>query len=204
MKWPGSFRMSGGRSTSRTTISSRPAKSATISAVRSSFRPCIDAGDIYKGVYTGHYCTGCETFKTEKEVEEGGGRCPNHPNTPLSWVEEENYFFRLSAYRDRLLAHYESHPDFIQPASRRNEIHNLVDTELRDVAITRKGFTWGIKVPFDPDSDDLRLVRRLAQLHHRRSATEPTKLVSDSTGRRTCTSSARTSPASIAHSGRRC
>ena len=82
-----------------------------------------DAGDIYKGVYTGHYCTGCETFKTEKEVEEGGGHCPNHPNTPLTWVEEENYFFRLSAYRDRLLAHYASHPDFIQPASRRNEIH---------------------------------------------------------------------------------
>ena len=110
----------------------------------------FDAGDIYKGVYTGHYCTGCETFKTEKEVEEAGGRCPNHPNTPLTWVEEENYFFRLSAYRDRLLAHYASHPDFIQPASRRNEIHNLVETELRDVAITRKGFSWGIKVPFDP------------------------------------------------------
>jgi methionyl-tRNA synthetase len=110
----------------------------------------FDAGDIYKGVYTGHYCTGCETFKTEKEVEEGGGHCPNHPNTPLTWVEEENYFFRLSAYRDRLLAHYASHPDFIQPASRRNEIHNLVETELRDVAITRKGFSWGIKVPFDP------------------------------------------------------
>ena len=110
----------------------------------------FDAGDIYKGVYTGHYCTGCETFKTEKEVEEGGGHCPNHPNTPLSWVEEENYFFRLSDYRDRLLAHYASHPDFIQPASRRNEIHNLVETELRDVAITRKGFSWGIKVPFDP------------------------------------------------------
>jgi methionyl-tRNA synthetase len=110
----------------------------------------FDAGDIYKGTYTGHYCTGCETFKTEKEVEEGGGRCPLHPNTPLTWVEEENYFFRLSAYRDRLLAHYASHPDFIQPASRRNEIKSVVETELRDVAITRKGFSWGIKVPFDP------------------------------------------------------
>ena len=75
---------------------------------------------------------------------------PEPPGTPLSWVEEENYFFRLSAYRDRLLAHYASHPEFIQPASRRNEIHNLVETELRDVAITRKGFSWGIKVPFDP------------------------------------------------------
>ena len=113
-------------------------------------------------MYTGHYCTGCEAFKTEKEVEEGGGRCPNHPSTPLTWVEEENYFFRLSAYRERLLAHYASHPEFIQPESRRNEIVNLVESELKDIAITRKGFTWGIKVPFDPDADDLRLVRRAA------------------------------------------
>jgi methionyl-tRNA synthetase len=110
----------------------------------------FDAGDIYKSVYSGHYCNGCEAFKTEKEVEEGKGRCPLHPGTPLNFVEEENYFFRLSAYRDRLLAHYAAHPDFIQPESRRNEIVNLVETELRDIAITRKGFTWGIKVPFDP------------------------------------------------------
>jgi len=108
-----------------------------------------DAGDIYKGVYAGHYCTGCESFKTEKEVAEAGGKCPNHPNTPLSWVEEDNYYFRLSAYRDRLLAFYAEHPDFIQPESRRNEIVSLVEGELKDVAITRKGFTWGIPVPFD-------------------------------------------------------
>jgi methionyl-tRNA synthetase len=110
-----------------------------------------DAGDIYKGVYAGHYCTGCESFKTEKEVADGGGKCPNHPSTPLTWVEEENYYFRLSAYRERLLAHYAANPDFIQPESRRNEILSLVETELKDVAITRKGFTWGIKVPFDPE-----------------------------------------------------
>src|SRR5262245_25665482 len=109
-----------------------------------------DAGDIYKGVYSGHYCTGCEAFKTEKEVSEAGGRCPLHPNTPLSWVEEENYYFRLSAYRERLLAHYAANPEFIQPESRRNEIQSLVESELKDVAITRKGFEWGIKVPFDP------------------------------------------------------
>jgi methionyl-tRNA synthetase len=110
-----------------------------------------DAGDIYKGVYSGYYCTGCEAFKTEKEVAEGGGECPNHPNTPLSVVEEENYYFRLSAFRDRLLEHYSALPEFIQPESRRNEIVSLVETELRDVAITRTGFTWGIKVPFDPE-----------------------------------------------------
>ena len=111
----------------------------------------FDAGDIYKGVYQGHYCNGCEAFKTEKEVEEGNGRCPNHPTTPLVWLEENNYFFRLSAYRERLLAHYAAHPDFIQPESRRNEVINLVETELRDIAITRKGFAWGIKVPFDAE-----------------------------------------------------
>ena len=111
----------------------------------------FDAGDIYKGTYQGHYCNGCETFKTEKEVEEGNGRCPNHPTTSLIWLEENNYFFRLSAYRERLLAHYAAHPEFIQPESRRNEVINLVETELRDIAITRKGFAWGIKVPFDAE-----------------------------------------------------
>ncbi|WP_165073523.1 methionine--tRNA ligase [Paludisphaera rhizosphaerae] len=110
-----------------------------------------DAGDIYKGTYAGHYCTGCESFKTEKEVAEGGGRCPNHPNTPLSWVEEDNYYFRLSAFGDRLLAHYAANPDFIQPESRRNEIISLVEGGLTDISITRKGFTWGIPVPFDPN-----------------------------------------------------
>lgn len=110
-----------------------------------------DAGDIYKGVYAGHYCVGCESFKTEKEVAEAGGKCPNHPNAALSWVEEDNYYFRLSAYRDKLLAFYAANPDFIQPESRRNEVVSLVETELRDVAITRKGLDWGIRVPFDED-----------------------------------------------------
>lgn len=110
----------------------------------------FDAGDIYKKAYTGLYCTGCEAFKTEKELTPEG-RCPNHPNTPLKQIEEENYFFRLSAFGDRLLAHYAQNPDFIQPESRRNEIVNLVESGLQDVSITRKGFTWGIRVPFDED-----------------------------------------------------
>jgi len=107
-----------------------------------------DAGDIYKKAYTGLYCDGCEAFKTEKEIVDG--RCPNHPNRELRHVEEENYFFKLSEFADRLLAHYEANPDFIQPESRRNEIISLVKSGLLDVAITRKGFTWGIPVPFDP------------------------------------------------------
>ncbi|MFO0908610.1 MAG: class I tRNA ligase family protein [Isosphaeraceae bacterium] len=110
-----------------------------------------DAGDIYKKSYTGLYCTGCEAFKTETELAENEGRCPNHPNLELKFVEEENYFFRLSAFQERLLAHYAAHPDFIQPESRRNEIVNLVSSGLLDVAITRKGFSWGIPVPFDPE-----------------------------------------------------
>jgi len=108
-----------------------------------------DAGDIFKKSYTGLYCDGCEEFKTEKVLVEG--RCPNHPNQNLRQVEEENYFFRLSAFGDRLKAHYDAHPEFIQPESRRNEIVNLVEGGLQDVAITRKGFTWGIPVPFDPE-----------------------------------------------------
>src|SRR4051812_39167579 len=108
-----------------------------------------DAGDIYKKAYTGLYCDGCEEFKTEKVLVDG--RCPNHPNVPLRQVEEENYFFRLSAFGDRLLAHYRSHPEFIQPESRRNEIVNLVESGLQDVSITRRGFTWGIPVPFDSE-----------------------------------------------------
>jgi methionyl-tRNA synthetase len=111
----------------------------------------FNAGDIYKKAYKGLYCTGCESFKTDKEVAEGGGKCPNHPNVPLKEVEEENYFFRLSAFADRLLAHYAANPDFSQPESRRNEIVNLVESGLQDVSISRKGFTWGIRVPFDEE-----------------------------------------------------
>ena len=109
----------------------------------------FDAGDIYKKPYTGLYCDGCEAFKTEKELEDG--HCPNHPRLALREIQEENYFFRLSAFADRLLAHYDAHPDFIQPESRRNEIVSLVRSGLQDVSISRKGFTWGIPVPFDPE-----------------------------------------------------
>ena len=108
-----------------------------------------DAGDIYKKAYTGLYCTGCEAFKTDKELIDG--RCPNHPTVPLKQIEEENYFFRLSSFAGRLLKHYADHPDFIHPESRRNEIVNLVEAGLQDVSISRKGFTWGIPVPFDPE-----------------------------------------------------
>jgi methionyl-tRNA synthetase len=107
-----------------------------------------DNGHIYKGNYEGLYCEGCEAFKTEKEVAEAGGVCPDHKVAPLR-RSEPCYFFALSKFQDRLLAHYEEYPDFIQPESRRNEILSLVQSGLQDINITRSGQSWGIRVPFD-------------------------------------------------------
>lgn len=109
-----------------------------------------DAGDIYKRNYEALYCEGCEEFKT-KSLLTAEGRCPNHPNRELRHVEEENYFFRLSAYGDRLLELYEKRPEFIQPESRRNEIISLVRSGLEDVSISRRDFTWGIDIPWDAE-----------------------------------------------------
>jgi methionyl-tRNA synthetase len=107
-----------------------------------------DNGHIYKGTYEGLYCEGCEEFKTEKQIKEAGGVCPNH-NIPPVRRSEPCYFFALSKFQDRLLRFYDENPDFIQPESRRNEVVNLVKTELLDVNVTRSGEDWGIRVPFD-------------------------------------------------------
>lgn len=109
----------------------------------------FDNGHIYKGGYEGWYCEGCEAFKTEKELDEKK-ICPSH-KTPAVKRMEPCYFFALSKFRDQLLAFYEQNPDFIQPESRRNEVLALVQTELKDVNITRSGQTWGIPLPFDPE-----------------------------------------------------
>ncbi|HWG46156.1 MAG TPA: methionine--tRNA ligase [Gemmataceae bacterium] len=108
-----------------------------------------DNGYIYKGNYEGWYCDGCESFKTEKDLDDNR-RCPIHL-TPAVRRVEPCHFFALSKFQDRLIRFYEENPDFIQPESRRNEVLNLVQTELRDVNITRSGQSWGIRVPFDPD-----------------------------------------------------
>lgn len=108
----------------------------------------FDNGHIYKADYEGLYCEGCETFKTDTEIKEAGGVCPDHKVPPLH-RKEACYYFALSKFQDRLLKFYEENPDFIQPLTRRNEVVTLVKTELRDVAITRFGQTWGIRVPFD-------------------------------------------------------
>lgn len=109
----------------------------------------FDAGHIYKGAYEGWYCEGCEAFKTDRELDENK-HCPDH-KTPAIKRSEPCYFFRLSSFRDQLLAFYEANPDFIQPETRRNEVITLVRTELRDVNISRSGQSWGIPVPFDPE-----------------------------------------------------
>lgn len=110
-----------------------------------------DNGYIYKGKFEGWYCEGCEEFKSEQQYKENNGLCPNH-RTPLVRRSEPCYFFKLSAFQDRLLAHYEAHPDFIQPEIRKNEIVSLIKTEgLRDINISRAGEDWGIRIPFDPE-----------------------------------------------------
>ncbi len=107
-----------------------------------------DNGCIRKDKYEGWYCEGCEAFKTEQEVKEAGGVCPNH-KTPVVRRSEDCYFFEQSKFQDRLLKYYEENPDFIQPESRRNEIIALVKEGLQDLNITRTGEQWGIRVPFD-------------------------------------------------------
>lgn len=101
---------------------------------------------IYKGKYGGWYCQPCEVFKDEAELKQPGNICPDH-DRPCEWTEEENYFFRLSAFQNALLAHYEANPDFIRPDSRRNEVISFVNSGLRDLSISRSTIQWGIPVP---------------------------------------------------------
>ncbi len=107
--------------------------------------------DIFDGFYEGFYCVGCESFKQEKDLVDG--LCPVHKTNP-DWIKEKNHFFRLSRYRDRLLDHVEANPSFIQPEVRRNEVRNVLQEGLQDISISRpkKALSWGIPVPFDPES----------------------------------------------------
>ncbi len=103
-------------------------------------------GDLYEGEYEDWYCVGCESFKTEKELEQPGNLCPLHKK-PVERVKEKTYFFRLSKFEQRLLALYESRPDFIRPKERRNEVISFVKEGLRDLSVSRTSFKWGIPVP---------------------------------------------------------
>lgn len=108
-----------------------------------------DAGDIYRDSYGGWYCVASESFYPENEWGEGR-TCPVH-GTPLEWVEEENWFFRLSAFEERLLAFYDAHPDFVLPRGRQNEARSMVEHGLEDLSISRAQLEWGITVPWDPE-----------------------------------------------------
>jgi len=103
-------------------------------------------GDIYKGNYVGLYCDGCEAYLTEKDLE--NGLCPFHKKPPKE-ISEENYFFKLSAYKEKILQHIEKNPDFIQPKTRRNEVTSFLKGEVKDVSVSRPGTDWGIPLPID-------------------------------------------------------
>jgi methionyl-tRNA synthetase len=107
-----------------------------------------DNGDVYQGVYAGFYCVGCEAFKSEDELVDG--KCPDHGTVP-EWIEEKNWFFRLSAYQDKLLELYAERPDFVLPTFRANEAKSFIESGLRDFSISRATQTWGIPIPWDPD-----------------------------------------------------
>jgi methionyl-tRNA synthetase len=110
-----------------------------------------DNGDIYLDTYGGWYSVRQEAFFDEKETTVGEDGVRREPlGSPVEWVEEESYYFRLSAYGERLLAHFEAHPDFIGPEARRNEVISFVSSGLKDLSISRTTFDWGIPVPGDP------------------------------------------------------
>lgn len=116
-------------------------------AVQKIFKKFLDNGDIYKGEYEGWYCTPCESFFTETQLEDGN--CPDC-GRPVHKVKEESYFFNMKKYADRLLAYYEENPGFIEPESRKNEmINNFIKPGLEDLSVSRTSFDWGIPVPGD-------------------------------------------------------
>ena len=177
-------------------------------------------GDIYVGTYEGWYCP-AEGFKAPSDVTEtpDGARCPNHPTVPLQWLSEHNWFLRLSAYQERLERYYEEHPEFVQPDFRRNEMLGFIRGGLEDFSISRAGASWGIPFPIMADGSSSQLpdgswdpaagtiyVWYDALINYVTGAGFPDDPDSfrRSGGRRTCTSSARTSPASTRSTGRPC
>ena len=117
--------------------------------VQKIFKKLYEQGDIYKSTYEGMYCTPCESFWTESQLVDG--KCPEC-GRPVKKATEEAYFFNLQKYAPRLIEHIETHPEFIQPESRKNEmINNFLKPGLQDLCVSRTSFKWGIPVDFDPD-----------------------------------------------------
>ena len=119
-----------------------------VAFVRDVLQRVYDAGDIYFGEYGGKYCTGCERFYADRELV--NGKCPDHETEP-EWISEENYFFRMSKYQDRLMAELDAHPELVRPAGYRNELLGLLREPLEDLCISRpkSRLEWGIELPFD-------------------------------------------------------
>jgi methionyl-tRNA synthetase len=119
-----------------------------VATVQSILQQVYDKGDIYFDKYTGLYCTGCERFLTEKELEDG--KCPDHKTVPNE-ITEENYFFRMSKYQQQLIDHIKENPDFITPERYKNEVLSFLSDPLEDLCISRptSRLTWGIPLPFD-------------------------------------------------------
>ena len=116
--------------------------------VQKIFKKLYDQGDIYKGHYEGMYCTPCESFFTESQLVDG--KCPDC-GRPVQPAKEEAYFFKMSKYADRLIEYINTHPEFIQPVSRKNEMmNNFLLPGLQDLCVSRTSFKWGIPVDFDP------------------------------------------------------
>ena len=116
--------------------------------VKKIFKKLYDKGDIYKGAYEGMYCTPCESFWTESQLVDG--KCPDC-GRDVKPAKEEAYFFKMSKYADQLIEHINTHPEFIQPVSRKNEMmNNFLLPGLQDLCVSRTSFTWGVQVDFDP------------------------------------------------------
>ncbi len=108
-----------------------------------------DSGSLYKGMYQAWFCPSCEAYYTEKQLDENH-HCPIH-HRPVEWVEEENWFFRLSDFQGRLLDHFDRNPRFLTPETRRNELLNVIRGGLEDISVSRAFSQWGIPVPGDPE-----------------------------------------------------
>lgn len=129
---------------------SRTTAKRHFSIVQEFFQRVWDQGDIYLDQQKGWYCVACEEFKEQRELDEDG-KCLIHTNLKAEWRDEENYFFRLSKYQDKLEEFFDKNPKFIQPESRRNEVLNFVKQGLQDFSISRVNVDWGFPIPSDPN-----------------------------------------------------
>lgn len=121
-----------------------------LKAVERFWKAAKASGDIYLGTYEGWYCTGCESFITEDDAK--SGECPLHPGKPLKRIEEKNYFFKLSSYKEELLKYYNDHPDFIGPDARKNEIIRYVEDVMGDISVSREATSVAAGIPVPDDA----------------------------------------------------